>query len=287
MAKAIYNGVANVDRKVKQPYRGVSNVSRKVTNGYLGVANVTRQFYTSETTLGDLAVGTTVFINHRSSDTVFTFKIVHKGNPDPSLYGSEFNESVWLLLDVGDGNTCVYSNTSKTSGYPESTLNSLISDSDTIKYPFPLSIENFIKTVNIPYVKYTWGTSFIPSLTNIEIAYYETDRFVLSWPEIDPEFNGTLKDGALLDYFASGGSDALFFRFSSSSSNGSNWWTRTTGSDISVSNTYAKAKYVICNSEPYSIGEKTINGSSSYLSKRPCFIFSPEALIDENFYIIA
>lgn len=47
MAKAIYNGVANVARKVKESYAGVNNVSRKVKRGYIGVDNVARHCYSA------------------------------------------------------------------------------------------------------------------------------------------------------------------------------------------------------------------------------------------------
>lgn len=50
MAKAIYNGVDNVARKVKQSYVGVSNVARKVKSGYIGVDNVARECFSSGAT---------------------------------------------------------------------------------------------------------------------------------------------------------------------------------------------------------------------------------------------
>lgn len=44
MAKAIYQGVSGVARKVKQPFVGVSGVARKVKNAFVGVGGVARQF---------------------------------------------------------------------------------------------------------------------------------------------------------------------------------------------------------------------------------------------------
>ena len=45
MAKAWYEGIDGVARKVKQPYRSVDGVARKVTKGYRGVDGIARQFF--------------------------------------------------------------------------------------------------------------------------------------------------------------------------------------------------------------------------------------------------
>ena len=46
MAKAIYQGVSGVARKVKQPNIGVSGVARKVKSGFVGVSGVARGCFT-------------------------------------------------------------------------------------------------------------------------------------------------------------------------------------------------------------------------------------------------
>lgn len=48
MSKAIYTGVNNVARKVKQPYVENNLVARKAKSGWVGVANVARQFFQSK-----------------------------------------------------------------------------------------------------------------------------------------------------------------------------------------------------------------------------------------------
>lgn len=48
MAKAIYEGVGGVARKVKGVYEGVGGVARKVKAGYIGVDGVARQFFSGE-----------------------------------------------------------------------------------------------------------------------------------------------------------------------------------------------------------------------------------------------
>ena len=47
MAKAWYEGVANIARKVTKPYRGVDGVSRRITKGYRGENGVARQYFQS------------------------------------------------------------------------------------------------------------------------------------------------------------------------------------------------------------------------------------------------
>lgn len=62
-AYGTYNPVpASVTRKVETPYFGVANVTRKVKSGFTGVNGVARQFYSSGSTIGDLALGTVVSI---------------------------------------------------------------------------------------------------------------------------------------------------------------------------------------------------------------------------------
>lgn len=50
MAKALYDSVNGVARKVTKKYDGVAGVSRKVTKAYDGVGGVARQYFSSDTT---------------------------------------------------------------------------------------------------------------------------------------------------------------------------------------------------------------------------------------------
>ena len=45
MAKAIFNGISGVARKVKQPDFGVGGVARKVKNAFIGIGGVARQCF--------------------------------------------------------------------------------------------------------------------------------------------------------------------------------------------------------------------------------------------------
>lgn len=47
MAKAIYEGIGGVARKVKSVYEGIGGVARKVKSGWIGVGGVARQFFAS------------------------------------------------------------------------------------------------------------------------------------------------------------------------------------------------------------------------------------------------
>lgn len=48
MAKAIYEGVSGVARKVKNAYEGIGGVARKIKAGWIGVGSVARQFYSGQ-----------------------------------------------------------------------------------------------------------------------------------------------------------------------------------------------------------------------------------------------
>lgn len=47
MGKAIYEGVSNVARKVKNAYESIGGVARKVKTGWIGTNGVARQFFAS------------------------------------------------------------------------------------------------------------------------------------------------------------------------------------------------------------------------------------------------
>ena len=85
MAKAIYEGVSGVARKVKQPFVGVSGVARKVKNGYVGVGGVARGCYTSSVPV--------------------TINIIYSGNTSGYAYvtinGTKYTKSATVTVEKG------------------------------------------------------------------------------------------------------------------------------------------------------------------------------------------
>lgn len=94
MPKKWYEGVNDIAREVKKPYFGISNVARTVKKGYIGIDNVARLFFQNGIPIGDLEVGTSIYL---PVDGVLTeFFIVHHGNPSSDIYDVSC-DGTWLL----------------------------------------------------------------------------------------------------------------------------------------------------------------------------------------------
>lgn len=190
MAKKIYVGVSGVARNVKQPYVGVSNVARKVKAGYIGVGGVARQFYQSDTPIGNLAVGTSVYMNVNGVRTEFL--IVHQGNPSTSLYDSSCN-GTWLLMKnvyekrYWDATNNDYEN-SDIHNYLNSTFLNL----------FDGNVKNLMKQVKLPYQKGTGSGGSVSSGS----SGLSTKIFLLSGYEVGCNHVQLMEDGACLSYFS-------------------------------------------------------------------------------------
>lgn len=96
MAKAVYEGVSGVARKIKSQYVGVGGVARKVKSGYIGVGGVARQFFRglpiSSTTVGDIVSfgGYNWTIVHNDNQYVYLAMNCHI-NDLPCYQGSDYD----------------------------------------------------------------------------------------------------------------------------------------------------------------------------------------------------
>ena len=190
MAKALYDGVNGIARKVKKKYDGVNGIARKVKKAYDGVNGIARQYWSSAPPIGELPVGTSVYMN--VSGVRKEFLIVHQGLPS-SIYDSSCN-GTWLLMKnihtkkVG-GSTNHY--------YQNSSIHTYLNDTF---YPlFDANIKPLIKQVKIPYYS---AKNTVSSGAN----GFAVRVFILSAIEIGAygTWSGgyaVTQDGARLEYF--------------------------------------------------------------------------------------
>lgn len=266
MAKAQYVGVNDVARKVKQPYIGVNGVARKVKNGYVGVGGVARQYFSSGTPISKLSVGASVYMN--VSGVRKEFIVVNQGLPSAS-YDSSCN-GTWLLMKelyekrVWD---------SSDNDYRNSDIHTYLGG--TFLGLFDSGIRSIIKQVKIPYHSGT-GTS---GGVYVGAGGLSTKIFLLSGYEVGWTTSNSTRfpvDGACLTYFkGTAARDAK--RIAYYKGTASLWWLRSPNK----SNTTTA-----CNVDVDGVYNYNYMCSSSQ-GMRPALVLPSEAVVDDQFNIIA
>ena len=262
MAKAQYIGVNNVARKVTKQYVGVDNVARQITKGYIGVNNVARQCFAGETPVGELEVGSSVYMNVDGVPTEFF--VVHQGNPDESIYDSSC-DGTWLLakdLYIRKG----MDTTETKQNFKDTPLHNYL-NTDFM----PLldnGIQTKIKEVKIPY-RHRSGTS--TGVNKFGAEGMATKIFFLSLAEVG--LNG-IAEGVCLSYFSTEETtDANNLRVAYYENAASRWWLRTYRSSDMWSG---------CDED----GTLAALSSGGKEGVRPAFILPSEVLVDDKFKVI-
>ena len=261
MAKALYDGVSGVARKVKKKYDGVSGVAQAVKKAYDGVGGVARQFWSSGTPLSSLAVGSTVYMKVNGVSKAFI--VVNRGRPS-SAYDSSC-DGTWLLMKnlhekrAWDATNNDYAN-SDIHAYLNSTFLGL----------FDSGVQSAIKQVKIPY-RAGSGTSKTVSSGSSGLS---TKVFLLSYTEVG--FSGSSSapvEGAVLDYFdGAANSDRIAYL----NGTATGWWLRSPFTGLTTS-----ACYVGTSGADFSV-----NVTLSY-GVRPCIILPSTQTVDDSFNVIA
>lgn len=198
MAKNAYIGIDNVARKVKQPYIGVDNVARKVKSGYVGIDNVARECFSliSATSVGDLAVGTSVYINNCE------MIVIQQGLPSDAYDSS--CDGTWLMMK--DSMITAYSG-----------IDLFLTENIYTHYLGP-AVKEIVKNVFLP--RDTGGGGVLN-------APYQA--FFLSSTEIGLNNGAVLDEGTVLDYFKDGDTSKLIchYKYGSYDYGAMTWWLRT------------------------------------------------------------
>ncbi|MBR2388112.1 MAG: hypothetical protein IKB02_09970 [Clostridia bacterium] len=256
MAKKGYVGIDNVARKVTKQYIGVDNVARKVTKGYIGVDNVARQCYAGGTPVGELEVGSSVYMNVNGVATEFL--VVHQGNPDTTMYDVSC-DGTWLLMKD------IYENRVWNGGGGDT-----YAESDIHKYLNNEFLNLFDNDTSIKQVKIPYNSGYSKyDVNNTGANGLSTRIFLLSIREIgfDEYYSDySPKDGVRLAYF-----DDVTKAYI-----GEFWWTRSPYvDDLNGLYVWRIAKQYP-NDHPY---------TWYAFGVRPALILSNEATFDDNFNI--
>lgn len=179
------------------------------------------------TPIGELAVGSSVFLNVNGAKTEFL--VVHQGKPS-SMYDDSCN-GTWLLMK--DCYTKMNFDSSN-NDYENSDVHSYLNS--TLLGLFDSNIQSAIKQIKLPYHKGIGNNGTVSSGTNgLSTKAFLLSGYEIGWTQDNTSQNLSI-DGAKLDYFTEG-SDESVWEEKIANYNGSavGWWLRTpsaTGSSL-------------------------------------------------------
>lgn len=221
------------------------------------------KFPSAGTKLSTLDVGKSVFANVNGVRKEFL--VVHQGLPS-SLYDASC-DGTWLLMK--DGYEYRQWNNNNVNKYEASAINTYLNG--TFFGLFDSDIQGIIKQVKIPYLN-DGGTGSVYSGAN----GLSCKIFLLSGPEVG--LAGVYympNDGAKLDYFnANTGSDSKRIAYLNNRTEG--WWLRSPYIN------YDEYVWYVDNN-----GSGSSYAASTPWGIRPCIILPSDALVDDEFNLIA
>ena len=229
------------------------------------------------TPIGDLAVGSSVFMNVNGVSTEFI--VIHQGLPDTTFYDTSC-DGAWLLMKDLYTNTFVLG--SDNYDYGNSYIHAYLNGE--FAGLLDTNIQSAIKQVKIPYSKVIKSNTSIFSGAN----GLSTKIFLLTGKEVGADivtyvsYRTIPDDGEKLDYFTFG-FDTTANDLRKAYYNGSciNWWLR-----CPIEGSTFRAWYVN-NSGGFSAANCTSSNSNFICGIRPAMILPSDTKIDENFNVIA
>ena len=222
------------------------------------------------TPVGELAVGTDVYMYERGIRRAF--RVVHQGNPDPSIYDESCNDT-WLFQVYGT----IAAKWGANNDYKGSNLHTSLNS--TFLSSLDADVQKIIKQVKIPFYDGTYLNGSVKNLAN----GLSTKIFAPSAREVG--FLGTSytvpDDGAKLDYFLSGGgAEAKSRRRFDSAPAGNTWALRSLDED----NTISVASVPILDVQD--LQGISYSACMDNFVFHALFIIPQSAIVDDNFNII-
>ncbi len=226
-------------------------------------------------TLGELAVGSSVFMNVKGVRTEFL--VVHQGLPG-SMYDSSCNGTWLLMKDIYTlyGWSDPYNESTNGNDYECATIGVYMNGAYLLG-SFDSNIQAAIKQVKIPYHKGMGDSGSVVSGSNgLSTKIFLLSGYEVGWTISTSATKAYLPvDGACLSYFR-GTSETDAKRIAYYNESATTWWLRSpnTGNFLSV-------WYVTAD------GNGDRSNYTNSMGVRPAFILPNETLVDENFNVIA
>lgn len=261
---ALYDGVAAVAREVSKKYDGVSAVAREVSVAYDGVSGVAREYFKSGTPIGNLAVGSTVYMKVNRVSKAFL--VVQQGRPS-TAYDSSCN-GTWLLMKDcyeskvwGSDNFNDYGNYSDIHKYLNGTFLGL----------FDSAIQSAIKQIKLPYTNNAGAYGSVATGS----SGLSTKAFLLSYTEVGfSGSSGANVEGAVLSYFSGAANSKRVCYYNGTATR---WWLRSP---------WNQSTTAVWNVEADGSAYGSYNAKVSF-GIRPCLILPSTQLVDSSFNVVA
>ena len=263
MAKALYDEVGGVARKVTKKYAGVAGIARKTTKCYDGVGGVARQYFGSGMPAAELAVGSSVYMNVGGVSKEFI--VVHKGNPSTSLYDASC-DGVWLLMKD------IYAMASWSEGrnkYADSGIQEYLNG--TILGLFDDAVQAALKQVKIPYHHGFGSGSTATGANGLSTRVFLLSCYEVGWTRSTNNVM-PMNDGACLGYFKGISDDKRVAYYNGTAKT---WWLRSPA----TSDDYSAWAVV-------SDGTHSAYNCAANYGIRPAFILDNSAMINPETYEI-
>ena len=213
-------------------------------------------FKVGSTTISALSVGSSVYV--KESGVPVEYIVVHKGNPDETMYDASCN-GAWLLRKTAKMD--MQWNEDDANNYPTSSINTWMNGT----FYNSLNIKSIISQIKIPYSDPNAYTTVHSGSDGLS-----TKIFLLSCKETGASgstFNNKMSyEGSVLDWFAASSGNRKF---------ASTWWLRSVNNDAKYS-----AWFI------YADGSYGLWDTTKTYSARPAFIVPLNTLVDSNNNIV-
>lgn len=280
--KTLVNGTAY---DVKGGKALVNGTGYDVKNGKT-LVNGTGYTIKFGTPISELAIGSTIYMNVDGNRVPFT--IVHKGNPDASIYDSSC-DGVWVWGNHITSTTGTwywpynpqYSSSKAiswnfwtTNEYDKSTINTWLNND--FLWKLDSGIRSQIKSVKIPYYK---NYNVLSGNNGLQCKVFFMDPVEYGWTFSDAA-------GAKLDYFPYGaanvdtdGKRICYWYGTDGAQYPADWWTRKPAKSSTNELAYEQL------SEGRFIPSR--KGATAYSYATPVMIFDDNTSVNENYDIIS
>lgn len=258
---AHYHGINGVAREIKKKYCGVSGISREVTKAYHGVNGVARPYFSSITPIGELSLGSSVYMNVAGSPREFI--LINNTAPESTdfyKYDSSCN-GAWLLMKNIYAEM-PWDSSGDAMSYVESDICKFLNDDFFLL--FDEEIRSIIKTVKLPCEGY--DTSRIKYYENAQLRVFllSKNELICGWFESDSNYD--------------------YYRIATYNSQRTTWYCRDMTAGI---NDYDESTWHVL-AEIIPESGVLNHGSPITITRgiRPAIVLPNETLVDGNFNII-
>ena len=291
MAKRGYFSPDGTARKTAKIYLGDENgLSRKITKAYIGDENgIAREWFVSESPIGNLPIGASVFMNVNGVRTEFL--VVQQGKPSGSWswgdetysYDSSCNGTWLLMKDVYPVEMKYYDGATHLFGYRNSTIHSYLKN--TFFYLLDSNIQSVVKQVKLPLEYGGTLDTNVFLLSAYELGVYEDEG---SDGNPLPPISGRKLDYFLQDgYYPQSNTKANEKRKCYNNGTLAVYPTRTTWDDYDEEDDFTRLVYW-CVDTSGAFTRRYTNYENVYMeTPRPAMILPSDTIVDGNFDVIA